>query len=62
MTFEILSSVTPWLVTFLAVAVVGVGLAVYAVVDVVRERAALRRPVAGTRGQREVRGRLALHH
>ena len=62
MTFQLLSGITPWLVAFAAVVVLGVGLAVYGVVDVVRERAALREPVARPREQREVRGRLALHH
>ena len=62
MTFEILNSLTPWLVAFFAVVVLGVGLAVYGVADVVRERVALRQPVARPREQREVRGRLALHH
>ncbi len=62
MTFEILSSITPWLVAFFAVVVLGVGLAVYGVADVVRERVALRQSVARPGEQREVRGRMALHH
>ncbi len=63
MTFEILSGATPWIVAFFALAAIGVVLAVVGVVDVVREqRTPAARPVARSRDQRGVRGRLALHH
>jgi hypothetical protein len=60
MTFELASNVTPWIVAFFAVVVLGLGLAAYGIADVVRTR---RVPApARVREQRDVRGRLALHH
>jgi hypothetical protein len=63
MTFELLSNATPWLVAFFAVVALGLGLAAYGVYDLVREqRTRAPQPAARTREQREVGGRLALHH
>ncbi len=63
MTFELLGNLTPFLVTFGAVIVLGVGLTAYALVDLVREQraAAPRRTVRAPEHQ-GARGRLALHH